>query len=88
VVTYDLNGDNESMFHYNLGRVHNMHQVLGIVMYKGRITMVCTEKHDHPDATDTLIFYRFDELGLKWRSEHAAIVLPHSLLSLQVICCC
>jgi hypothetical protein len=88
VVTYDLNGDNESMFHYNLGRVHNIQQVLGIVMYKGRITMVCTEKDDHPDATDTLIFYRFDELGLKWRSEHAApIVLPHSLFSPQVICC-
>ena len=87
LVTYDLNGDNGSMFHYNLGRKGNMHhKVLGIVMYKGRITMVCTRTQDLPASPHTLSFYIFDELCLKWRSEHAPIVLPHSFFRCEVIC--
>jgi hypothetical protein len=68
-----------------MGNMH--HEVLGIIMYKGRITMVCTRTQDLPAYTHTLSFYIFDELGLKWRSEHAPIVLPHSLFGSEVICC-
>ena len=75
---YDLNGNGK--FHYISGMQSVMKRFLGIVLFKGRIIMLCRSgQMVLPPYTLTLNFYEFDERGKQWASKYEAIVSPEPL---------
>ena len=75
----DLNGDgNIKYLSVPPTRPGLLHKILGILMHKGRIIMVCNGDTYYPNA---LIFYELDELGKNWRFKYEVSVPPKILFS-------